>query len=163
MMHFCQNLHISPCTFDILLQFIEDHPTFHNNSNNGQWPIPYQLAIALYQFGHFGSAASVEAVTQWAGYSVGEVVKVTCQIMIAFLPLHDQAIHWPNMEEKQEASDWVESVSCQSWWLGFCMVDGMLIPLASKLGHFGKQFFDHKSNYSLSLTVSDQLIDAVPY
>ena len=43
------------------------------------------------------------------------------------------------------------------------MVDGMLIPLASKPGHFGKQFFDRKSNYSLSLMVSDQLIDAVPY
>ncbi len=100
MMCFCQNLHISPCTFDILLQFIEDHPTFHNNSNNGQWPIPYQLAIALYQFGHFRSATSVEAVAQWAGCSVGEVVKVTCWIMIAFLPLHDQAICWPNPEEK---------------------------------------------------------------
>src|SRR5258708_10551808 len=163
MMRFHQNLRISPRTFDILLQFIEDHPTFHNNSNNGQWPIPYQLAIALYRFGHFGSAASVEAVTQWAGCSVGEVVKVTCQIMIAFLPLHDQAICWSNMEDMLEASDWVESVSCQSWQPGFCMVDGMLIPLASKPGHFGEQFFDHKSNYSLSLMVSDWLIDAVPY
>ncbi len=43
------------------------------------------------------------------------------------------------------------------------MVDGTLIPLVSKPGHFGEQFFDHKSNYSLSLTVSDWLIDAVPY
>src|SRR5258708_6394483 len=163
MMHFCRNLCISPRTFDILLHFIEDHPTFHNNSNNGQWPIPYQLAIVLYWFGHFGSAVSVEAVAQWAGCSVGEVVKGIHKIMIAFLPLHDQAIHWPNMEEKQEASDSGESVSCQSWWLGFCMVDGMLIPLVSKPGHFGKQFFDHKSNYSLSLTVSDWLIDTVPY
>ncbi len=42
------------------------------------------------------------------------------------------------------------------------MVDGMLIPLASKPGHFSKQFFDCKSNYSLSLMVSDQLIDADP-
>ena len=55
--------------------------------------------------------------------------------------------------EKQEASDWVESVSCHAWRLGFCMVDGTLIPLASKPGHFGEQFFDCKSNYSLSLMV----------
>ena len=34
------------------------------------------------------------------------------------------------------------------------MVDGTLIPLASKPGHLGEQFFNHKSNYSLSLTVS---------
>ena len=34
------------------------------------------------------------------------------------------------------------------------MVDGTLIPLASKPGHLGEQFFNHKSNYSLSLMVS---------
>ena len=34
------------------------------------------------------------------------------------------------------------------------MVDGTLIPLASKPGHFGEQFLDCKSNYSLGLTVS---------
>ena len=33
------------------------------------------------------------------------------------------------------------------------MVDGTLIPLFAKPGHYGEQFFDHKSNYSLSLTV----------
>jgi hypothetical protein len=33
------------------------------------------------------------------------------------------------------------------------MVDGTLIPLASKPGHYSEQFFDRKSNYSLSLTV----------
>src|SRR5260370_38361222 len=59
---FHQNLHISPCTFNILISFIEDYPIFHNNSNNGQCPISSQLAITLYRFGHFGSAASVEAV-----------------------------------------------------------------------------------------------------
>ncbi len=41
----------------------------------------------------------------------------------------------------------------QTWRPGFCMVDGTLIPLASKPGHFGEQFFDCKSNYSLSLMV----------
>jgi hypothetical protein len=95
----------------------------------------------------------VEAVAQWAGCSVGAVVKATRRIMVAIIPLHDQAIRWPNSGEKREASDWVESVSCHAWRPGFCMVDGTLIPLASKPGHFGEQFFDRKSNYSLSLTV----------
>ena len=119
---------------------IQDHPSFHNNSQLDQWPIPYQLAIALFWFGHFGSA--------------GTVINATRRVITAFLPLHDQAIWWPNVDEKQEASDWVESVSCHAWRLGFCMVDGTLIPLASKPGHFGEQFFDCKSNYSLSLMVS---------
>ena len=116
-------------------------------------PISYQLAIALFRFGHFGNGSSMEKVAQWAGCSASSVVKATCHVVAAFLLLHDQAIQWPNSEEKYSASDWVESISCHAWRPGFCMVDGMLIPLFSKPGHFGEQFFDHKSNYSLSLTV----------
>src|SRR5258707_14923642 len=44
-------------------------------------------------------------------------------------------------------------MSCHAWRPCFCMVDGTLIPLASKPGLFGEQFFDCKSNYSLSLMV----------
>jgi DDE superfamily endonuclease len=55
--------------------------------------------------------------------------------------------------EKQKASDWVESVSCEAWHLGFAIVDGTLIPLHCKPGHHGEQLYDCKSNYSLSLTV----------
>src|SRR5258707_11865626 len=151
--HFQLNLHISPSTFDALCSLIQDHPAFYNNSNQEQMPVSYQLAIALFHFGHFGNGSSVEKVAQWAGCSASSVVKATCHVIAAFLPLHEQAVQWPNSEEKCSASDWVESVSCHAWWPGFCMVDGMLIPLFSKLGHFGEQFFDHKSNYSLSLTV----------
>ena len=147
---FCRNLRVSPHTFDTLLSLIQDHPCFQSN---GQWPVACQLAVALFRLGHFGNAASVDAVAQWAGCSVSAVVNATRRIIMAFLPLHNQAIRWPNAHEKQEASDWVESMSCCAWRPGFCMVDRMLIPLTSKPGHFGEQFFDHKSNYSLSLTV----------
>ena len=57
------------------------------------------------------------------------------------------------MDKKQEVSDWVESASCSAWHAGYCMVDGTLIPLFTKPGHYGEQFYDRKSNYSLSLTV----------
>ena len=87
-----------------------------------------------------------------------QFINATCCVMMAFLPLHNQAIRWPSTDEKREASDWVESVSCHAWRPGFCMVDGTLIPLASKPGHFGEQFFDCKSNYSLSLTVCELYI-----
>ena len=99
------------------------------------------------------NSSSIEKVAQWAGCSASSVVKATHHVIVAFLPLHEQAVQWPNSEAKCSASDWVESVSCHAWWPGFCMVDRTLIPLFSKLGHFGEQFFDCKSNYSLSLTV----------
>ena len=46
----------------------------------------------LYRLGHFGSAASVDAIAQWAGCSAGAVINATCRVMMAFLLLHNQAI-----------------------------------------------------------------------
>src|SRR6266581_2095159 len=89
-----------PSSFDILVSLIEHHSIFQTHSQTPQLPVPYQLAIALYRFGHFGSVVSVEAVAQWAGCSAGAVVKATRRIMIAIIPLHEQAIHWPNSDEK---------------------------------------------------------------
>src|SRR6266446_1212972 len=73
--------------------------------------------------------------------------------MVAFLPLHDCAVCWPTEDEKWEASNWVKSVSCEAWCPGFAMVDGMLIPLHTKPSHYGNQFFDRKSQYSLNVQV----------
>jgi hypothetical protein len=151
--HFRSNLRVSPRTFNILLSLIEDNPIFHPETNAPTLPISYQLAITLYRFGHFGNAASVKKIAQWAGCSEGAVVNATCHVIRAFLPLHNQTIRWPTAQEKHDASNWVESVSCHAWRSGYCMVDGTLIPLATKPGHYGEQFFDRKSNYSLSLTV----------
>src|SRR5258708_7574684 len=86
------NLCISPSTFDALCSLIQDHPTFYNNLNQEQMPVSYQLAIALFRFGHFGNGSSIEKVAQWAGCSAGSVVKATRCVVAAFLPLHDQAI-----------------------------------------------------------------------
>jgi hypothetical protein len=73
--------------------------------------------------------------------------------MVAFLALHDVAVHWPTDEDKERAKEWVESVSCAEWCDGFCMVDGTLVPLSQKPGHHGEAYFDRKSNYSLNVQV----------
>ena len=152
-MRFRQNLRVLPHTFDQLVQHIEEHPVFHNQSNCQQFPVEIQLAITLFHFGHDDNSTSVEAVAQWAGVSVGTVIKATRQVIIAFLLLHDSVICWPNEEEKKAAKDWVEKESCPSWRDGFCMVDGTLIPLFEKPGHHGEAYFDQKSNYSLNVQV----------
>jgi hypothetical protein len=150
---FRRNLRVSPETFDALVLRIADHPIFSNNSRNPQTPPYIQLAIALYRFGHYGNAASVEAIAQWAGVSVGLVVKCTQRVIIAFLSMHDSIIRWPTEVEKEAAKEWVESVSCADWRGGFCMVDGTLVPLFEKPGHHGEVYFDRKSNYSLNMQV----------
>ncbi|KAJ7074853.1 hypothetical protein B0H15DRAFT_925623 [Mycena belliarum] len=152
---FRRNLRVSPETFDELVLRIEDHPIFSNSSTSPQTPAHIQLAITLFRFGHDGNAASVEAIAQWAGVSVGLVVKSTRRVIVAFLSLHDSIIRWPTDSEKEEAMEWVESVSCEDWRGGFCMVDGTLVPLFEKPGHHGEVYFDRKSNYSLNVQVRD--------
>ena len=39
------------------------------------------------------------------------------------------------------------------WRNGFCLVDGILIPLYRKLSHYGEIFFDWKSNYSINVQI----------
>jgi hypothetical protein len=150
---FRRNMRCSPEVFDSLLELVRDDPIFQNNSNQPQLPVQYQLAIALFRFGHHGNAASVESIAQWAGVSAGTVFNTTFRIMQAFLVLHDQAVRWPNSMEKEAAKATVERLSCPAWRDGFCMVDGTLIPLFQKPGHHGEAYFDRKSNYSLNVQV----------
>ncbi|KAJ7724796.1 hypothetical protein B0H16DRAFT_1333291 [Mycena metata] len=150
---FRRNLRVSPDTFDGLVLRIEGHPIFLNSSPKPQTAPYIQLAIVLFRFGHDGNAASVESIAQWAGVSVGLVVKCTQRVIIAFLSLHNSVIRWPTDIEKEEAKAWVESVSCEQWRGGFCMVDGTLVPLFEKPGHHGEVYFDRKSNYSLNVQV----------
>jgi hypothetical protein len=128
-------------------------PIFSNNSCHPQTPTYIQLAIALFRFGHHGNAASVESIAQWAGVSAGVIMKCTRRVIVAFLSMHDSVIQWPTKDEKDEAKAWVESVSCEDWAGGFCMVDGTLIPLFEKPRHHGEVYFDRKSNYSLNVQV----------
>ena len=141
---FQHNLQVSASTFDSLLKFIETHPIFFNDRNFPQGPVAKQLAVALFWFGHNGNAASVEAVAQWARVSAGTVVNCTRRVMIAFLALHDSAIHWPSEDEKEESKQWVEAVSCYAWRDGYCMVDGTPIVLFQKPGYHGEAYFDRK-------------------
>jgi hypothetical protein len=132
---------------------IETDPIFSNNANVSQGPVSEQLAITMFQFGHYGNTPSVEAVVQWAGVSAGSVVNCTRRVMIAFLTLHDSAIHWPSEDEKEESKQWVEVASCYAWRDGYCMVDGTPVVLFQKPGFHGEAYFDRKCNYSLNLQV----------
>ncbi|KAF9260898.1 hypothetical protein L218DRAFT_974149 [Marasmius fiardii PR-910] len=98
------NLHVSPSTFDALLQHICDYWIFQSQTQ------------AQFLFGHFGNSMSVDMITHWVGVSAGMVVKATRHVMVAFMALHDQ----------QDAKDWVEAASCMAWRNGWIFVDGTL-------------------------------------
>ncbi|KAF9506510.1 hypothetical protein BS47DRAFT_1367345 [Hydnum rufescens UP504] len=148
-----RNLRVRPSTFDALLRTIEGDPVFIATGPLDQFPVESQLAITLFHLGHFGNAASVESVAQWAGCSAGAVVVSTRHVIQAVMACHDLAIHRPNAEEKECAKQWVEAVSCPAWRDGYCMVDGTLVLLSDKPSLCGEGYYDRKSNYSLSVTV----------
>ena len=65
----------------------------------------------------------------------------------------DKAVSLPTAEEKEMAKEWVESHSCKGWRGGWCMVDGMLVPLFDQPFWYGESYFDCKCNYSLNIQV----------
>ena len=151
---FHHNLRMSPKTFDAILNHIRDDPVFYSDSNNAQLPPSYQLAVFLWQMGHFGNVASVSSIAQWARCSEGTVWHCTRWCMIAVMQLHPHAFAKPNHHEIAQAKAWVERTSCKACSKGWCMVDGTLVPLSDKPGHHGPAYFDCKSNYSLNVQVT---------
>ena len=153
---FRQWLRVDPITFDKILTEISADSLFVNHSRHPQMPVDYQLAIALYRFGHYGNAASLQRVADWAGVGKGTVVVATRRVMTAVLrsSFKDQAIRMPTPGEKEEAKQWVESRSkCPTWRDGWFFVDGTLVPLAFRPFWYGQSYFDRKCNYSLNIQV----------
>jgi hypothetical protein len=150
---FRKKLRVSPLVFDRLVELIEGHDIFHNNSTAPQYPIPIQLSIFLIRVGHYGNASSPEYVAQWAGVCVGTVINATYRCLIAFLALHDEAVMMPPEEEKERAKEYVEEVTCPEWRNGFLLADGTKFVLFQKPGLHGEAWFDKNKNYSIDCQV----------
>ncbi|KAE9388172.1 hypothetical protein BT96DRAFT_836701 [Gymnopus androsaceus JB14] len=152
---FCQDIRISPYTFDCLVQCIENDSVFTSGSDNSQMPVENQLAITLYRFGHYGNAAGLSKVSRWAGVGKGTVLMTTRRVMTVLLrpDFVEENLRMPTEEEKKQAKDWVEKHSCSGWRNGWCLVDGTLVPLFNRPHWFGESYFDRKSNYPLNFQV----------
>jgi hypothetical protein len=148
-----RKVRVDPNTFDGLVEKICEHPVFNNNSNVPQKPVPVQLAIFLYRAGHYGNAASPEAIGHWAGVSPGTVVNCTNRVMLALLSLHDEVVHLPTSEEKESAKAWVAEQVCPEWSNGHLTVDGTKFPLFQRPGLHGDTWFDKNKDYSLDCQV----------
>ncbi|KAG2335476.1 hypothetical protein BDR05DRAFT_898434 [Suillus weaverae] len=126
---FTNMLRISPTVFEVLLDLIEDHPVFYNNSHNSQTPIQTQLAVTLYRMGRYGNGGSLEDIARHAGISEGgkEIEKLWIDHELGFRG---------------------------TWREGWVMYDGTIVVLYTKPGLNGDAYFTRKSNYGLNLQVS---------
>ncbi|KAG1772858.1 hypothetical protein EV702DRAFT_1201320 [Suillus placidus] len=91
---FVNMLRVSPEVFHVLLDLIEDHAIFQNNSNNAQAPVQLQLAVTLYRMGRYGNGASLEDIARYAGISEGSVEKFTERCFTAIEALHDAFVRF---------------------------------------------------------------------
>ncbi|EGN97083.1 hypothetical protein SERLA73DRAFT_57521 [Serpula lacrymans var. lacrymans S7.3] len=146
----------SPSTFFEIVKRLKDDPSFHNNSNNPQAPAKQQIACAMFRFGHYGNAASIEDTATLAGVSTGSIVNYTEQVMIAILNRHDLYIKFPQDgdADKKKAKEWVRSRTTRAWEGGWLCADGSGFNLYQKPGLHGEGYFDRKSRYSISCQVS---------
>jgi len=60
-----RRVHVDPNTFNGIVNKIQGHKIFHNNSNTPQALVKVQLAIFLFCAGHYSNAASSEAIGLW--------------------------------------------------------------------------------------------------
>ena len=89
---FINMLHVSPLVFLTILDLIEDHDGFRNNTNLGQTPVEQQLAVALFQMGRYGNGASVKDIARAAACSEGSVENYTNRCFEAMLSLQSQFV-----------------------------------------------------------------------
>jgi hypothetical protein len=85
-----------------LMKLIQEHLIFYNCSNNPQLPVAVQLAIFLNGVGHYGNAATMEDISDWAGVSVGTIYNCYKWVMIAILQHHDHAIHFDPLDHEDQ-------------------------------------------------------------
>ena len=90
--HFINMLWVSPLVFLTVLDLIEDHAVFKNDTNLGQMPVEQQLAVTLFRLGRYGNSASVEDIAHAAGCSEGSVENYTNHCFQAILSLHSQFV-----------------------------------------------------------------------
>ncbi|KAF7318621.1 DDE Tnp4 domain-containing protein [Mycena chlorophos] len=124
---FRRNLRVTPTTFDALLARIQDHAIFIGGEGSAsQTSVEHQLAIALFRLGHFGNAASVESVAQWAGNCGGhscerDSTRHDCRSwLFTTRPSVGQT-----RAQREEAKQWVEETTCAGWRNGWLFVDGL--------------------------------------
>lgn len=86
---FVQMLQVSSFVFNVILELIKNHAIFQNNSNVPQAPVDFQLAVTLFQMGHFGNATSLIDIARKAGYSIRSVEDYTNCCFTVIESLHD--------------------------------------------------------------------------
>ena len=148
-------LRVSPYVYEVLINLLDSHAVFQNQSHHQQTPVWIQLAITLYRLGHYGNSASVRDVAQNFGFSEGTVENFTQRCFTALESLHNAVVRPLTREEKEVEKQWIDAhVGFRGLWReGWVMYDGTIAVLHERPGFNGDAYFTRKSNYGLNVQV----------
>lgn len=151
---FRHKVRVAPSTFDKIVEKLQGHSIFTNNSNNPQTDVWIQVAITLNRFGHYGNAATTRDIGDWAGVSAGTVDNATKRVAIALLSLHDEHVKMPTAMEKKRSKRYsFEKTKCPKLRHGFLSADGSTFPVFEKPARMGEAYYDRSSRYSFNTQV----------
>ena len=151
---FRQEIRMSRSAFDRLLDLIQLHNAYHNNSSHAQYPVQLQLLLTLYRLGCFGNGVSTGKVARRFGVSEGAARLFTHRTIVAILSPEKSLVCWPSSAEKTIIKKRIENQSEFPNCLGF--VDGTLAVLESRPSLHGSDYSGRKNKYgSFMLIVCD--------
>ena len=126
-------------SFMKLVEMIEAHTVFQNNSANPQRDPAIQLAIALCCFGSNGNGAAIHRLKNFFTVGYGTINLYTKRVITALLHFRKTLLVWPNSEEQLEISQVMHQEGFPGC-IGF--IDGTKIPLSQKPERDGNHYFD---------------------
>lgn len=131
--------------FKSLVETLQDHPVFSNNSRNPQADPAIQIAVALCRLGSNGNGCSLARVQAMFGIGSGTVVAYTARVVKSLNDLAKQYIVWPDRKRRREIGQMMREEGFPGC-VGF--IDGTTIPLSQKPGMDGEVYYDRKKRYS---------------
>jgi hypothetical protein len=152
---FLNKYRMSRDSFDKLLNLIEDNPVFGKKDGKGrkQAPPAHQLMILLHYLGTEGNGATNPKQRSMFRVGRGTSDEYRKRVMKAIRSLREQAIRWPDAEEREEIAKRIQD----DFGLPNCvmLLDGTLFPLAFEpQREDAPDYSGRKFRYSLSTLIA---------
>ena len=149
---FRQEIQMSRSAFYRLLDLIQFHNAYHNNSSHAQYPVQLQLLLTLYWLGCFENGFRTNKVAPRFSFSEGAARLFTHRTIVAILSLEKSLVCWSSSAEKIIIKQRIENQSGFPNCLGF--VDGTLPVLESRPSLQESDFSGRKKQYVLSMLIA---------
>jgi hypothetical protein len=136
-------------SFKVVVDLINNHPIFHNNSRHKQADVWIQLMVGLQRLGCDGNGVSCGRIAVFFGISEGAVISYTRRVIIAIFSLQAMAVTWPDTIERLEISKRLDERYGLLGAVG--IIDGTPIVLGQRPEVDGEVFFNRKQRYAINL------------